>query len=160
MLIKEAEIIQAMEKIVYHYHLNICNRVSRTAILQLYLDDRTWRNLENFTEKLDANRFNGFPLDELYKQVAACARFAETARNSIETIKTKIKSGANSQDKIYRDISANNLPINLNIFADMVKELFSMLVETDKKKSGSDHPMYTKIRELDHVKGFLTGNYS
>ena len=157
LVIKEAEIIQVMEKICYHYHLNICNRVSRQAVLQLYLDDRTWQNIETFTEKLEANRYNGFPLDELYRQVAACARFAEAARNNVETIKNKIRAGANSQDKVYRDISANNLPTNINIFADMVKTLFSQLVEFDKKKSGPNPPMYTQIRDLEHVRGFLIG---
>jgi len=155
-LVKDDEVIKIIERCGYHYHLNIANRVLRPFILQLYLDDRTWKYIELFTEKLELYRYKGYKLDDLYKQVAACSRFIQAVRNGIHAIKTKVRADTRAPDRTYREMTVNNLPVNLKVFAEMVNSLFILLVEFDKKHSGDYLPMYTEMQELDNVSYVLT----
>jgi len=157
-LIKDDEIVRIIERCGYHYHLNIANRVLRPYILQLYLDERTWNYIELFTEKLEMYRYKGFKLDDLYKQVAACSRFVQTVRNGIHAIKTNVKSDVRASDRVYREMTVNNLPNNLKVFAELVNSLFIILVDFDKKNSGDNLPLYTKMSELDNVSYILTSS--
>jgi len=155
-LIKDDEVVRIIERCGYHYHLNIANRVLRPYILQLYLDERTWNNIELFTEKLELYRYKGFRLDDLYKQVAACSRFIQTVRNGVHAIKTNVKTDTRAPDRLYREMTVNNLPNNLKVFAELVNSLFVILVDFDKKNSGDNLPLYTQMSELDNVSYVLT----
>jgi len=157
-LIKDEEIIRIIEKSSYHYHLNIANRVLRPYILQLYLDDRTWNYIETYTEQLEMYRYKGLKLEDLYRQIAACARFIQTVRNGIHAIKSKVRADVRAPDKTYREMTVNNLPNNLKVFADMLNVLFVILIDYDKKNCGNSAPVFTKLPELDTVSGILTSN--
>ena len=154
-LIKDDEVIKIIERCGYHYHLNIANRVLRPFILQLYLDERTWNYIELFTEKLELYRYKGYRLDDLYKQIAACSRFLQTVRNGVYAIKTKVKADIRAPDKLYREMTVNNLPNNLKVFAELVNSLFVRLIEFDKKHAGGNPPIYTQMQELDNVSYIL-----
>ena len=156
-LVKNDEVIKSIERISYHYHLNITNRVLRPLILQLYLDERTWKQIENFTEKLEEYRYSGFKLDDLYRQLAACARFVEAARNGIHSIKNKVKADVKAPDKIYREMTVNNLPNNLQVFLEQLSVLYALLIDFDQKNAGEKLPVYTQINELGSVRHLLTG---
>lgn len=157
LVIRDENVINLIEQISYHYQLNITNRVLRPVILQIYLDERTWNNIEIFTEKYETYRYSGYYLDELYRQLAACARFVDAARGSMDSIRNKLKANPNAPDKIYRDISANNFPNNIKHLAELLSSLYSLLLDIDKKKSGKNLPVYTQIRELERVSGVLSG---
>lgn len=156
-LVKNDEVIRAIERISYHYHLNITNRVLRPLILQLYLDERTWKHIENFTEKLEEFRYSGFKLDDLYRQLAACARFIEAARNGIHSIKNKVKTDVKAPDKIYREMTVNNLPNNLQVFSEQLSILYALLIDFDQKNAGGNLPVYVQVHELDSVRHLLAG---
>ncbi|MCL2264555.1 MAG: hypothetical protein FWC22_00820 [Treponema sp.] len=153
--IRDNDVIKLIERASYHYHFNIANRVLRPAILQLYLDERTWSFIETFTEKLEVYRSNGYKLDDLYRQIAACARFVATVRNGIHAIKTKVRSDIKAPDRTYREMTVNNLPNNLKVFADILNILYTLLVDFDKKNSGNNNPVFTQIPELESVSRIL-----
>ena len=154
----EDSVIMLIERIGYHYHLNIANRILRPVISQLHIDENTWNHIVTFTEKLEVYRYSGFELEDLYRQIAACAYFVDTAHNGIQVIKNKINANPNAPDKIYREMTANNYPRNLQILADFLNELYILLIDFDKRKSGEKPPTYTKIPELHSVRRILTGN--
>jgi len=157
--IKDAHIIRLIEHISEHYRTNISNRFLRPILLQLQVDKNTWDLIEALTEKMELNRYQGFHLDELYRQIAACARFIECARNSmIPTLKTKLGALPNSQDKILREMAANNFVSNLQVFADLLNELYINLATLDKDASGNKPPVYTQIQELYNVGRLLVGH--
>jgi len=156
--IKDAEVIRLIEKIGEHYRANISNRFLRPVLLQIQVDKITWDLIENFTEKMELYSYQGFHLDELYRQIAACARFIEVARN-----KSNIKSKMNAlptggADKILRDMAASNFASNLQVFSDLLNELYLKLVEIDKKSSGTRPPVYSQMSELYHVGRLLVGS--
>ena len=156
--IKDAQVIRLIEQIGEHYRANISNRFLRPVLLQLQVDKSTWDMIEVFTEKMELYRYQGFHLDELYRQIAACARFVEVARNK-STIKNKMSAlPTGGSDKILRDMAVSNFSSNLQVFSDLLNELYMNLVEIDKKNSGSRPPVYTQMTELYHVERLLVGH--
>ena len=157
--IKDAHIIRTIELIGEHYRTNISNRFLRPLLLQLQIDKNTWDQIELLTEKVDLFRYQGFHLDELYRQIAACARFVEAASNNlIPSLKSKVNTMPNSADKILRDMAASNFGSNLQVFADMLNEVYVNLADLDKKTSGNEPPVYTQIQELHSVGRLLVGS--
>jgi hypothetical protein len=155
--IKDAHIVRLIEQISEHYQTNISNRFLRPALLQLQVDKTTWDLIEVLTEKMELFRYQGFHLDELYRQIAACARFVEVARNRT-TIKTKMNALPSAGfDKTLRDMAVSNFASNLQVFADLLNELYVNLVELDKKSCGSQPPVYTQIHELYNIGRLIVG---
>lgn len=157
--IKDALIIRLIEQISEHYRSNISNRFLRPILLQIQIDKSTWDQIEELTEKMEINRYQGFHMDELYLQIAACARFIEAARSQmIPSLKTKLGGLPNSQDKILREMAANNFDSNLKVFSDLLNQLFLNLTEMDKAVSGSKPPVYSTLQELYSINRLLAGH--
>jgi len=157
--IKDSNIVWLIERIGEHYRNNIANRFLRPVLLQLQIDKSTWDLIEILTEKMEMFRYQGFHLDELYRQIAACARFVEAARNKT-AIKNKMNSlpgGSGSSDKILRDMAVSNFSSNLQVFADLLNELYMGLVDIDKKNAGKQQPVYTQIHELYNIGRLIVG---
>jgi len=154
-LVKNEDVIRIIERSSYHYHLNIANRVLRPLILQLYLDKRTWGLVETYTEKLETYRHRGYLFEDLYKQIAACARFVETVHNGIYSMKNKVKAEGNTPDKAYRVMTVNNLPDNLKTFANLLNDLYKLLIELEEK-AGNKPPIYMMLQEMESVSRTLT----
>lgn len=157
--IKDSQVIRQIELIGSHYQENISNRFLRPLILQLQIDKNTWDQIELLTEKMELFRYQGFHLDELYRQIAACARFVEVARNQlIPNLRGKLNSVQGGPDKILRDMAANNFVSNLQVFTDRLNDLYTTLVEIDKQNTGANRkPVYTTVQELYSVDHVLVG---
>jgi hypothetical protein len=144
-----------LEQIGEHYRTNISNRFLRPVLLQLQVDKTTWDLIEVITEKMDLYRYQGFNLDELYREIAACARFIEIARNK-STIKSKISMLPQGHDKTLREMAFSNFTSNLKVFADLLSELYKALVEMDKEDAGNKKkPLYMQMPELYDVDKLL-----
>jgi hypothetical protein len=156
--IKDSQVISLIERIADHYQTNISNRFLRPLILQLQIDKSTWDQIELLTEKMELFRYQGFHLDELYHQIAACARFVDTARHGlIPTIRNKLNSiPGSSSDRTLREMAANNFVSNLQLFADLLKELYTNLIELDKQTSKNSKPVYDTIPDLSGVDRMLS----
>ena len=156
--IKDVHVIRLIEQIGDHYRANLTNRYLRPVLLQLQLDKNTWDQIEFLTEKMEMFVYQGFHLDELYRQVAACARFVEVSRHEIPNLKAKIFSESSGQDRILREMAASNFKSNLQVFADLVNELFVTLVDLDKADCGAKQPVFTQMPELSGVGRQLVGH--
>jgi len=157
--IKDAHILRLIEQIGVHYRTNISNRFLRPIILQMQIDKSTWDQIELLTEKTELFIYNGVHIDDLYKQIAACARFVELARNSVvPSLRTKLNAIPGGHDKTLRDMAANNFVSNLKVFADLLHELYMNIVELDKAHCGKGKPVYTQISELHSLGYFLAGS--
>lgn len=151
MQIRDPEIIRLIEQIGDHYKSNIANRHIRPALLHLPLDNQSWDLIETLTEKSEQYRYQGFHLDELYRQIAAAARFIGLARKElVPSLRNRLNATARiaDADKVLRDMAINNFPSNLKIFADLLNELFVKLVEIDKNASAGRLPLYAQMPEL------------
>jgi hypothetical protein len=128
-------------------------------LLQLPLEKSTWDLIEVLTEKFEQLRYQGIHLDELYRQIAASARFVSMARRELTpTLRNRMnQSGASGSDKVLRDMAVNNFGSNLEVFADMVNELYIKLVEMDKLDARGRMPLYAQMPELSGIGQELVG---
>jgi len=155
--IKNSNVVRLVERIGEHYRNNIATRFLRPVLLQLQIDNTTWDLIETFTEKMEQLSYHGYYIDDLYRQIAACARFVDVARNKT-SIKIKMKDlHSDGYDKVIRDMAASNFSSNLQVFANLLNELYVSLVEIDKEKSGSQPPVYTQIYELYNIGQLIVG---
>ena len=159
MLVRDAQIIRLVERIAEHYRTNISNRFIRPALLQLPLEKQCWDMIEILTEKIEQYRYQGFQLDELYLQIVAAARFVSvTRRDLVPTLRNRLSSSGAGSDRVLRDMAVNNFASNLQVFADLVNELYVNLVEVDKADAKGHRPTYMSIPELKDIGRLLVGN--
>jgi hypothetical protein len=158
MQVIDAQVIRLIERIGEHYRTNISNRFIRPALLQLPLDKQSWDLLDILTEKVEQYRYQGFNLDDLYRQIAAAARFvAATRRELVPGLRNRLSSGSSGPDKVLRDMAVNNFASNLQLFADLVNELYVNLVEQDKISAKGRRPLYLSMPELQDIGRMLVG---
>jgi len=158
-LVRDAHVIRLIERIGDHYRTNISNRFIRPALLQLPLEKQSWDQIEILTEKIEQFRYQGFHLDELYRQVLAAARFVSiTRREMVPSLRMRFSGSGTGADKVLRDMAVNNFGSNLQLFADLVNELFINLVEIDKHQAKGRRPVYMTIPELTDIGRMLVGN--
>ncbi|GHV94035.1 hypothetical protein AGMMS50293_03550 [Spirochaetia bacterium] len=159
--VRDAHVIRLIERLGEHYRTNISNRFIRPALLQLPLDKMTWDQIEILTEKIEQFRYQGFHLDELYRQLAASARFvAITRRELVPSLRNRlgsVNSGSGGSDRVLRDMAVNNFASNLQLFADLLNELYVNLVELDKAAAKGHKPLYMKMPELNDIGRQLVG---
>jgi hypothetical protein len=155
MQVQDASITRLIERIGEHYRTNISNRFIRPVLLQLPFDNQSWDLIEDLTER--ANQ--GIHLDELYRQIVAAAHFVALIRRELlPGLRNRISRGdASSQDRVLRDMAVNNFASNLQVFADLVNELFIKLVEADKADSKGHLPLYAQMPELTNIGRLLVG---
>ena len=159
MLVRDAHVIRLIERIGEHYRTNISNRFIRPTLLQLPLEKQTWDLIETLTEKIEQYRYQGFHLDELYRQIIAAARFVSVTRRDLApSLRNRLSGGPAGPDRVLRDMAVNNFGSNLQLFADLVNELYVCLVELDKIDAKGRRPLYMSIPELNDVGRLLIGN--
>jgi hypothetical protein len=159
MQIQDARIIRLIERIGEHYRSNIANRFIRPALLQLQIDNQAWNLIEILMERGDQFRYQGYELDELYRQLAASADLVFQARtNLIPGIRNRQSIAAmTGPDKVLRDMAVNNFASNLQVLADLLNELFVLLVEVDKVQARGHKPLYAQMPEVADLGQRLIG---
>ena len=159
MLIRDAQILRLIERIGDHYRINISNRFIRPTLLTLPLEKQSWDLIETLTEKVEQYRYQGFHLDELYRQIIAASRFvAVTRRDLAPLLRNRLSGGATGPDRVLREMAVNNFGSNLQVFADLVNELYVCLVELDKENAKGRRPLFMSIPELSDVGRMLIGS--
>jgi hypothetical protein len=157
--VRDANVISLIERIGEHYRANIANRFLRPALLQLPLDKLTWDLLESLTEKMEQVKYQGIHIDELYRQIAAAAHFVSVARRELgSSLKNRLNTVASGSDRVLRNMAVNTFSSNVQVFADMINELFVSLVELDKTASRGHLPLYLQMPELSDIGRRLVGN--
>ncbi|MDR3336840.1 MAG: hypothetical protein LBT16_06515 [Treponema sp.] len=141
-----------------HYRTNIDNRFVRPALLQLSLDKNVWDSIDALT-KNSQTVYQGFALEQLYREIAAAAKLVYLARRDLApNLRNRINSlGGAGFDRVLRDMAVNNFRPNLNVFAEMLNKLYTTLVGMDEsdRKNGR-LPLYTQMPELVDVNRYLT----
>jgi hypothetical protein len=156
MQIQDPQTIRLIERIGEHYRSNIANRFIRPALLQLQIDNQSWNLIEVLME---GARYQGYELDDLYRQIAAAADMVFQARtNLIPGIRTRPSIAAmTGSEKVLHDMAVNNFASNLHVLADLLNELFMQLVEADKAQARGRKPLYVQMPEVADLGKRLIG---
>ena len=159
MVVNDAQVIKLIERIGEHYRTNISNRFIRPALLQAPLEKQNWDLIETLTVKMEQYQAQGFHLEELYHQIAAAAQFVAVVRRDLAPVlRNRVSGDRKDSDRIFREMAVSNFSSNLKVFADLINELFTFLVELDKANIKNRRPLYPTIPELEDVPKLLMGN--
>jgi hypothetical protein len=159
MQVQDPQIIRLIDRIGQHYRSNIANRFIRPFLLLLPIDNTAWNIIEDFMEKESRFTYQGFEMEDLYRQVAAAAQFVFFARRDMPSIRSRqdINHSLSESDRVLREMTLNNLNSNLKVLTDLLYELYIKLVELDKMKNPRN-PLYSQIPDLVDIGHRLIGN--
>jgi hypothetical protein len=150
--IKDPDIFRIVEKVGDHYTNNVSNRFIRKALMVLELQQAEWDRLDNLTAKSEYYKQQGFQFDELYEMVLAAAHFIHEARvKMLPNIRGMLGAGSNDQERVLRDMAAQNFGVNLKIFADLINELYLKTTSLDKAAHEKKRPVFERIPELKEL---------
>jgi hypothetical protein len=156
MQIHDAAVSTLIERIGEHYRKNITNRFIRPALLQLSIDNQSRLLMEDLMEKEISPTIY---LEEVYRQIAAAAHFADIARRDLPGLLTRVsRADPSAPDKVLREMAVKNFGVNLQILADLISELFVKLAEIDKSNTRGAATLYSRMPELSNVGRLLVGN--
>jgi len=158
--LKDPDVFAAIDAIGEHYRTNIANRYTRRALSTMNLDATTLSAIEEFVEKAENYKYQGYHFDELYGQILAMARFVHLARREIAPNLRYLTAPAaldkaNQTDKVFREMAVNNFIPNLKILADKLNELFVKVVSFDKATAGRKPTVLSQLPELRDIGRFL-----
>jgi hypothetical protein len=148
--ITDESVSRMVKQIVYHYQTNISNRFIRPVLLQIPFDDVLWNQIESITEKSDLLGYKGYSIDELYRHIAALGKFVYAVRQEVApTLKYRIiNNNMDKMDKVLRDMAISNFSSNLQVFAELIYELYNKLVEIDIAATKGKRPVYKQYDDL------------
>jgi hypothetical protein len=151
--------VRLIKQLVDHYRSNISNRFIRPALLQLPFDEILWGQIESLTERFDQLSYQGFNIEDLYRQISALTKFVFAVRQEIApTLRYRLGNNySDKTDKLLRDMAINNFPSNLQVFAGLIFELYNKLVELDTADAKGKRPIYTQY-DLDDIEEKLMGS--
>ncbi len=139
-------------RLAEHYTQNVATRFIRPLLVPVLSAPVIDHRISDLTEyPLDAlNR--GIPLDELYLQINALARFISDVRTTvIPSLNSSIGgrsfgSSENDPQRIFCNMAISNFGPNIDILEQYTIELFEAAVCFDKSNSKAK-PLYEKIPE-------------
>jgi hypothetical protein len=131
--------------------LNVANRFIRPALLQLPIEKQKWSMIDVLMEKGEG--YQDYELGELYRQLLAAADLVYQCRTDLLLdIRNKKSAGVVAgPEKVLREMAISNLASNLHVLADLLNELFVLLVEADKAQAKGRKPLYAQMPELANL---------
>jgi hypothetical protein len=151
--ITDESVIRLVKQLVDHYHTNISNRFIRPMLLQIQFDDVLWNQIDSLTERFDQLGYQGHYIEDLYRQISALAKFIDAVRREVvPTLRYRVGNNfTDKTDKVLRDMAVHNFSSNLQVFGELVFELYNKLVEIDTETAKGKRPVYKQFAELDDI---------
>ncbi len=156
MVIRDAQINEAIKKLGVHYRNNIDNKYIKKAFNVLQIDTTTWELIRDLTKETDYTQ--EYRLDELYERILAVAEFVYKARQQIvSNLRNFAERGGplSGNDKLMQDIAISNFSANLGILSDLVYDLYLKAVEIDKRENEKTKKVYERTPELGQLGKWL-----
>jgi len=151
--ITDDSVSRLIKQLVDHYKSNISNRFIRPVLLQLQFDDTLWSQIESLTERNEKIGYQGYHIDDLYRQISALGKFVYAVRREIApTLRYRIGNNfTDKTDKVLRDMAVHNFSSNLQVFAELIFELYKKIVEIDTAAAKGKRPVYKQYADLDDI---------
>ena len=159
--ITDESIVRLIKQLVDHYRSNISNRFIRPVLLQVQFDDLLWNQIESLTERFDQLAYQGYDIENLYRQICALGQFVYTVREEVApTLKYRIVGNnyADKTEKVLRDMAVHNFSANVQVLGELIYELYNKLVNIDTAATAKGkRPIYTQYAELENIEEKLLG---
>ena len=161
MVIKDKNVQGIIDKLREHYNVFFSNQFVKYYLLDSNIPRSVWIHIEDLMNDRQEYQIVGYELETLYEQILSFTSFFQTIKKEVvprmmdEAHSRMAKMATDS--KILFKMTLDNAPGNLDIFNDLVTDLFVAVRDADTQKNGEEKALYkrlpitTKIAEVLHV---------
>ncbi|UCB47288.1 MAG: hypothetical protein JSV25_07730 [Spirochaetota bacterium] len=161
MTIKDKNVQNVIDRLREHYNIFFSNQFVKYYLLDSKIPRSVWMHIEDLMNARQEYQIVGYELETLYEQILSLTSFFQTIKKEVlprmmdEAQRRMTKMATDS--KILFKMTLDNAPGNLDIFNDLVTELFIAVRDADTQKNGEEKALYMrlpitkKIEEVLHV---------
>lgn len=162
MQIDNAAITDAIKKAAVHYSNNIANRFTARALTKVAPSDAGLRSrLAILTEQLEDYHLAGLHVEDLYSQILEAAQLVRQLRTEVlphirGLVYADVPVGQPMPpDKHLRDWAITNFGPNLNIYSELLMDVFVLVEAYDIGESQGKRTVSSKFPELKELRDIL-----
>lgn len=159
MLTKNPAIFKSIDKLAEHFHNNVANKYLRAAVYRVDLSRMDTEQYQELLEKSDLYKYQGHHLDELYLKLLSFARFVKAARREVvPNAKVYALNSIRDQsasEKTLAEMAGANFDSNLRVLADLIKELYAMVIKEDESLNNGKALSLAKTPEAKEIPSLL-----
>lgn len=159
MIIKSKDINELIERLHEHYTIFFSNQFIKYYLLDSRIPRSIWINIEDLMNHTKEQQATGYELEKLYEQIHSFASFLQTIRKEVlPRMMSEAQSRMNkmaTDSRILFKMTLDNAQGNLDIFNDIVSELFIAVRATDTEKNGTDNALYKKLPFVKKIEEML-----
>ena len=161
MIIKDKSVQNIIDRLREHYSVFFSNQFIKYYLLDSKIPRSVWINIEDLMNAKQEYQVIGYELEPLYEQILSLTSFFQTIKKEVlprmmdEAQRRMTKMATDS--KILFKMTLDNAPGNMDIFNELVTELFIAVRDADTLKNGEEKALYKrlsitkKIEEVLHV---------
>lgn len=152
-------ITELIERLHEHYNVFFSNHFVKYYLLDSKIPKSVWVSIEDLMNSTKDSKVSGYELEALYEQIMSFASFLQTIQKEVvprmmnEAQRRMTKMAADS--KILFKMTLDNAPGNMEIFHDLITELFMAVREADTLKNGEEKTLYKKLPYIKEIEQTL-----
>lgn len=149
MLIKDKKVFEMIEKVKNHYELLTNNKFIRIRLFNSSIPKNDWMDIEDLLGSKKYYEAEGYSLEKLYDQLKAFIPFMKAVKTEVEpTMKKESELQIRKlppDDVILFKMTINNLSSNLQVFYDLIKDLYLAIKKLDERVNGVNNTIYRRM---------------
>jgi hypothetical protein len=149
MVIKDKNVQGIIDKLRDHYNVFFSNQFVKYYLLDSKIPRSVWIHIEDLMNERQEYQIVGYELEPLYEQILSLTSFFKTIKKEVlprmmdEAQRRMTKMATDS--KILFKMTLDNAPGNLDIFNDLVTELFIAVRDADTQKNGEEKALHKRL---------------
>jgi hypothetical protein len=159
MTIKDKNVSDIIDRLREHYTIFFSNQFIKYYLLDSKIPRNVWISIEDLMSTGQEYKIVGYELETLYEQILSFASFCQTIKKEIlprmmdEAQRRMAKMATDS--KILFKMTLDNAPGNLEIFNELVTELFVAVRDADTLTNGEEKALYKKLSVTKKIEEVL-----
>ena len=149
MSIKDKNIHDIIGRLREQYNVFFSNQFIKYYLLDSKISRSIWINIEDLMNARQEYQVVGYELEKLYEQIMSFTSFFQTIKKEVlprmmEEAQRRMTKMATDSKILFR-MTLDNAPGNLEIFNELVTELFIAVRDADTLKNGEEKALYKKL---------------
>jgi len=146
MKFKDKVIHNIIEKLYNQYHIFTDNQFINYYMLEAKIPKNDLMDIEDLINSNKYYEAEGYDLNKLYEQILSFTFFLSEIKNEIlpKIINESVvrRNKMSPDNKILYKMTLDNIPANLNMFYNLIIELFNNIKKIDEKINEKDDILY------------------
>jgi hypothetical protein len=159
MIIKNKNVYDLIERLHEHYNIFFSNQFIKYYLLDSRIPKSVWIHIEDMMNGTKEHQAVGYELEKLYEQIMSFATFLQTIKK--EVLPRMMSEAQRRMNKMATDsrilfkMTLDNASGNLEIFDELISELFISVRAMDTEKNGKENALYTKLSYMKNLEEIL-----